>query len=89
MLPGLNTSDKLVKDLHLFQTKEPEMIRLREEPDLLEATLDTAQYRPDELEVNVEEGGQLVVQGSHQEKSGDQRTSRQFKKRYAKFRISF
>jgi HSP20 family molecular chaperone IbpA len=80
MLPGLQTSNSLVEDLDLFKEKDPEVVRVKQEPDRMEVTLDTAQYRPDELEVNVE-GGQLTVAGSHRETCGEQKTGRQFKKR--------
>ena len=82
MLPGLTTTDQLVEKLHLFQTREqPEVVRVQQAPNRLEVTLDTAQYRPDELEINVV-NNELVVEASHRENRGDQqRTSRQFKKR--------
>ena len=85
MLPSLEaTRQQLVQQLNLFKEKDTDLVRVNEEPDRLEVTLDTAQYRPDELEINVEEG-KLVIAGSHKEKKGGgggQRAVSQLKRRY-------
>ena len=83
MLPSLR-SDDLFREMDLFRERDSEVIRVREDNDKLEVTLDTAQYRPDELEINVEEG-KLVIAGSHKEKKGGgggQRAVSQLKRRY-------
>merc|ERR1719219_276771 len=55
MMPSMFTSD-FAKQLDLFQTKDSEVIRVKDDDDKFEVSLDTSQYRPDELRVNVENG---------------------------------
>jgi HSP20 family molecular chaperone IbpA len=72
MLPGLQVRDKLIKELGLFEKAETEVVRVREDENRLEATIDTAQFRPEELAVTVDqEQGKIIVEGSHEEKSED------------------
>jgi hypothetical protein len=87
MLPNLpRTASQLIKDqLSLFPTnKDPAVVRILTSPEKtapaettttvdkqLEVTLDTSQYRPDELSINVVGEGRekvnlvLVVEGRH------------------------
>ena len=54
----------------IFRGKDSEVIRVKEDEGKLEVSLDTAQYRPDELKVSVE-GGAVSVEGRHEEKAED------------------
>jgi HSP20 family molecular chaperone IbpA len=75
MLPGLQVTDKL-RNLHLFKEKDNEVIRVKEDAGKLEVTLDTSQFRPEEIQVSVE-GGRIIVEGKHEEQSEDRsKTSR-------------
>merc|ERR1711874_966676 len=58
MLPALNTD--FPTSLDLFKTKDREVIRVKEDDSKLEVSLDTSQYRPDELKVSVSDGVLLV-----------------------------
>ena len=81
MLPSLRSE---LGTLDLFKGKDSEVIRMKEDQEKMEVSLDTAQYRPDELEINVEEG-KLVIAGSHKETKGGgggQRAVSQLKRRY-------
>jgi len=80
MLPSLNTP---LKDFDLFKTKDSELIRVKEDDSKMEVSLDTAQYRPDELKVSVE-GGVVSVEGRHEEKAedGSKMVSRSFSRKY-------
>lgn len=80
MLPSLNAP---LKDLDLFKTKDSEVIRVKEDATRMEVSLDTAQYRPDELKVTVEEGV-VCVEGRHEEKAedGTKMVSRSFSRKY-------
>jgi len=82
MLPSMANTD-FAKQLDLFQTKDSEVIRVKDEPDKFEVSLDTSQYRPDELSVNVADGV-VSIEGKHEEKSEDGRkmVSRQFSRKY-------
>merc|ERR1712018_514315 len=51
MLPALNTD--FPNNMELFKTKDSEVIRVKEDDSKLEVSLDTSQYRPDELKVAV------------------------------------
>merc|ERR1712243_79080 len=53
MLPSLQAP---LKDFDLFKSKDSEVIRVKEDDNKMEVSLDTAQYRPDELKITVEEG---------------------------------
>merc|ERR1712080_276223 len=82
MLPSMANTD-FAKQLDLFQTKDSEVIRVKDEPDKFEVSLDASQYRPDELSVNVADGV-VSIEGKHEEKSEDGRkmVSRQFSRKY-------
>ena len=81
MLPALNTD--FPTSMELFKTKDSEVIRVKEDESKLEVSLDTSQYRPDELKVSVSDGV-LVVEGKHEEKSqsGEVMVSRQMSRQY-------
>merc|ERR1712107_944873 len=51
MLPSLNAP---LKQLDLFNSKDSELIRTKEDDSKMEVSLDTAQYRPDELKITVD-----------------------------------
>jgi HSP20 family molecular chaperone IbpA len=80
MLPNLKGD---LADLDLFQGQDSEVIRVKEEEERLEVSLDTAAYRPDELRVQVVDG-MICVEGKHEEKAedGSRMVSRQFLRRY-------
>jgi len=80
MLPSLNTP---LKQMDLFQTKDSELIRSKEDDRKMEVSLDTAQYRPDELKICVE-NGVVCVEGRHEEKAedGSKMVSRSFSRKY-------
>merc|ERR1711915_587667 len=71
MLPGLNS--KLGLD----------SLKNNENDSKMEVSLDTSQYRPDELKVSVEKGV-VTVEGKHEEKAedGSKMVSRMFSKKY-------
>merc|ERR1711988_84204 len=77
MLPALNTD--FPTNMELFKTKDSEVIRVKEDDNKLEVSLDPSQYRPDELSVAVSDGV-LVVEGKHEERAedGSKMVSRQF-----------
>jgi HSP20 family molecular chaperone IbpA len=81
MLPSLHTSD-MFKEMDLFREKDSEVIRVKEDKEKLEVSLDTSQYRPDELRVSVA-GRELCMEGRHEEKSedGTRMVARQFIRR--------
>merc|ERR1712127_659158 len=74
MLPSLSSG---FKDLDLFKEKDSEVIRVKEDEKKMEVSLDTAQYRPDELKIS--------VAGKHEEKAedGTRMVSRQFVRKYS------
>jgi len=80
MLPSINAP---LKELDLFKTKDSEVIRVKEDDSKMEVSLDTAQYRPDELKVMVE-NGVVCVEGRHEEKAedGTKMVSRSFSRKY-------
>merc|ERR1712115_597874 len=82
MLPALNTD--FPTNMELFKTKDSEVIRVKEDESKLEVSLDTSQYRPDELSVAVSDGV-LVVEGKHEEKAedGSKMVSRSFSRKYS------
>merc|ERR1711988_1198090 len=82
MLPALNTD--FPTSMELFKTKDSEVIRVKEDESKLEVSLDTSQYRPDELKVSVSDGV-LVVEGKHEEKAedGSKMVSRMFSRKYS------
>jgi len=67
MRPGFGES---IKQLDLFKGNTDEEIRVKEDDKKMEISVDTAQYRPDELKVTVENGA-VQVQGKHEEKAED------------------
>merc|ERR1712126_442565 len=80
MLPSLNA---LLKKLDLFNSKDSELIRTKEDDSKMEVSLDTAQYRPDELKITVDKGV-VCVEGRHEEKAedGSKMVSRSFSRKY-------
>jgi len=82
MLPALTTD--FPTNMELFKTKDSEVIRVKEDDSKLEVSLDTSQYRPDELSVAVSDGV-LVVEGKHEEKAedGSKMVARSFSRKYS------
>merc|ERR1719245_2849926 len=80
MFPSLKNE---FKDMNLFQSKDSEVIRVKEDDNKMEVSLDTSQYRPDELSVSVS-NGLVTVEGKHEEKAedGSKMVSRQFVRKY-------
>merc|ERR1739847_133553 len=80
MLPSLKNE---FKNMNLFQSKDSEVIRVKEDDNKMEVSLDTSQYRPDELSVSVS-NGLVTVEGKHEEKAedGSKMVSRQFVRKY-------
>jgi len=80
MLPSLKSE---FKDMDLFSEKDREVIRVKKDDNKMEVSLDTSQYRPDELSVSVA-GGAVTVEGKHEEKAedGSKMVSRQFVRKY-------
>merc|ERR1712179_120642 len=80
MLPSLNAP---LKQLNLFNSKDSELIRTKEDDSKMEVSLDTAQYRPDELKITVDKGV-VCVEGRHEEKAedGSKMVSRSFSRKY-------
>merc|ERR1712165_233307 len=76
--------DPFFKNMDIFKDKKDnEVIRVKEDEDKMEVSLDTSQYRPDELSVSVSDGV-LVVEGKHEEKAedGTKMVSRMFSRKY-------
>jgi len=80
MLPGLKQD---MKDLDIFKSKDSEVIRVKEDEAKMEVSLDTSQYRPDELKVSID-NGVVTVEGKHEEKAedGSKMVSRMFSRKY-------
>ena len=80
MLPSLRSE---LGTLDLFKGKDSEVIRMKEDKEKMEVSLDTAQYRPDELKVSVV-GDVICVEGKHEEKAedGSRMVARQFVRKY-------
>ena len=78
-LPSLFNEEK-TKD---FVLKDDQTIKVRDDEKTFEVSLDTHNYRPDEIKVNVVDKV-LSVEGKHEEKSedGSKYTSRQFIRKY-------
>merc|ERR1712165_80672 len=75
--------DPFFKNMDIFKDKKDnEVIRVKEDEDKMEVSLDTSQYRPDELKVCVNDG--VVVEGKHEEKAedGTKMVSRMFSRKY-------
>jgi len=84
MLPGLDNIFKDLKDMNLFQdTKDSEVIRMKEDDSKMEVSLDTSNYRPDELSVSVANNA-VTIEGKHEEKAedGSKMVARQFVRKY-------
>ena len=81
MLPALNTD--FPSNMDIFKDKDNEVIRVKEDETKMEVSLDTSQYRPDELKVMVNDGV-LTVEGKHEEKveDGSKMVSRMFSRKY-------
>jgi len=81
MLPSLKSE---FKDMDMFKEKDSEVIRVKNDDKKMEISLDTSQYRPDELNVSVANGA-ITVEGKHEEKSesGHKMVSRQFVRKYS------
>merc|ERR1711951_328159 len=80
MLPSLSSE---FKDMNIFKEKDSEVIRVINDDKKMEVSLDTSQYRPDELNVSVL-NGVISVEGKHEEKAedGTKMVSRQFIRKY-------
>ncbi len=83
MLPRLfnEEAEDTLKSLDIFQHKDDQVIRIRDDDRAFELSLDTHGYRPDELKVNVA-GDTLTVEAKHEEKGDNRFVSRQFKRSY-------
>ncbi len=84
MLPGLDNIFKDLKDMNLFQdTKDSEVIRMKEDDSKMEVSLDTSNYKPDELSVSVANNA-VTIEGKHEEKAedGSKMVARQFVRKY-------
>jgi len=70
-------------DFKMPHPKDSNLIRLVDDDNKLEISLDTVGYKPDELKVTVGQGG-INVEGKHEEKSqaGQVMISRQFSRTY-------
>eukprot|EP00088_Acartia_fossae_P070559 TRINITY_DN948_c0_g1_i2.p1 TRINITY_DN948_c0_g1~~TRINITY_DN948_c0_g1_i2.p1 ORF type:complete len:236 (-),score=63.09 TRINITY_DN948_c0_g1_i2:156-833(-) len=81
MLPSLKAE---LGDMDLFSPDhDHEVIRVKDDDQKLEVSLDTSHYRPDELHVYVHDG-KVTIEGKHEERSKDGKhtISRHFKRRY-------
>merc|ERR1712012_1023574 len=78
MLPALNTD--FSNNMDIFKSKGTEVIRVKEDEEKLEVSLDTSQYRPDELKVSVSDGV-LMVEGKPED--GSKMVSRMFSRKYS------
>merc|ERR1712212_403460 len=67
MLPSLKSE---FRDMDLFKEKDSEVIRVKNDDKKMEVSLDTSQYRPDELNVSIADGA-VTIQGKHEEKAED------------------
>ncbi|QQP57907.1 Heat shock protein beta-1 [Caligus rogercresseyi] len=79
----LSRSNEFGKDLNIFQDKDEQVIRIKDEEDKFEISLDTHSYRPDELKVNIKDGV-ISIEAKHEEKSedGSKFVSKQFVRKY-------
>merc|ERR1712027_103364 len=68
MLPALNSD--FSNNTDIFKSKDAEVIRVKEDESKLEVSLDTSQYRPDELSVSVSDGV-LRVEGKQEENASN------------------
>lgn len=67
-----------------FMDEDAGCLRRREDGRQLEVSLDTSQYKPDELKVTVA-GGVIIVEGCHEERSqaGEVMVSRKFERKFS------
>jgi HSP20 family molecular chaperone IbpA len=81
MMPSLRSE---LGNLDLFKGKDSEVIRTKEDNEKMEVSLDTAQYRPNELKVTVV-GDMICVEGKHEEKAedGSRMVASQFVRKYS------
>merc|ERR1712055_942559 len=81
MLPSLKGE---FKEMDLFKEKDSEVIRVKSDDKKMEVSLDTSQYRPDELNVSIADGA-VTIEGKHEEKAedGTKMVSRQFIRKYS------
>ncbi|XP_040573169.1 protein lethal(2)essential for life-like [Lepeophtheirus salmonis] len=70
--------------LNLFQNKDNKLMKLKDEKDKLEITLDTHQFKAEEVQVYVKDGF-IHVEAKHEESSenGDMYSAQQWVRRYA------
>merc|ERR1712212_647008 len=80
MLPSLKSE---FRDMDLFKEKDSEVIRVKNDDNKMEVSLDTSQHRPDELNVSIADSA-VTIQGKHGEKAedGTKMVSRQFVRKY-------
>jgi len=83
MMPSLFSED-FAKSVNLYQDKDEQVIRIKDEKDKFEISLDTHGYRPDELKVNIADGS-ISIEAKHEDKSedGNKFVSRQFMRKYS------
>nr|ACO15471.1 Heat shock protein beta-1 [Caligus clemensi] len=76
-------SEDFNKSLNIFQDNDEQVIRIKDDEEKFEISLDTHQYRPDEVKVNIKDGV-VSIEGKHEEKSSDgcKFVSRQFLRSY-------
>merc|ERR1712119_10543 len=81
MMPALKSD--MSQNLDIFKTKDSDVIRVKEDDSKMEVSLDTSQYRPDELKVSIDKGV-VTVEGKHEEKAedGSKMVSRMFSRKY-------
>jgi len=79
-----NDMDIFKKDFDIFNCKDSQVIHMKDDHDKFEVSLDTSQYRPDEIKILVTEGV-INVEGKHEEMSedGEKMVSRQFSRKYS------
>ena len=68
-------------DFFNFKREEDQVLRIKEDESNFELSLDTHEYRPDEIKVNVN-GNMLSVEAKHEEKGENKFVSRQFARKY-------
>jgi len=75
-------SDKNQHNLHLFQQDvDHTVIRLTNDANKFELSLDTHGYKPQEVHVNIE-GGTLTVEGKQETRKKDEYSSKMFRRSY-------
>ena len=75
------TENMFPSDFFNFKRDEDQVLRVKDDKDKFEVSLDTHEYRPDELKVNVN-GNVLSVEAKHEEKGENKFVSRQFSRKY-------